>query len=47
MDSSAHDPGDVTFDFRARLGGSTCSTIRDRFDMTTPTLDDSWSQRQS
>jgi flavin reductase (DIM6/NTAB) family NADH-FMN oxidoreductase RutF len=29
----------------ARLGGSTCSTIRDRFDMATPTLDD-WSQRQ-
>jgi flavin reductase (DIM6/NTAB) family NADH-FMN oxidoreductase RutF len=24
----------------ARLGGNTCSTIRDRFDMTTPTLDD-------
>lgn len=31
----------------ARLGGSTCSTIRDRFDMATPTLDDYWSQRQS
>ena len=24
----------------ARLGGSTCSTIRDRFDMPTPTLDE-------
>jgi flavin reductase (DIM6/NTAB) family NADH-FMN oxidoreductase RutF len=24
----------------ARLGGNTCSTIRDRFDMLTPTLDD-------
>src|SRR6516225_5236849 len=30
----------------ARLGGSTCSTIRDRFDMETPTLDDYWSQQQ-
>jgi flavin reductase (DIM6/NTAB) family NADH-FMN oxidoreductase RutF len=30
----------------ARLGGSTCSTIRDRFDMETPTLDNYWSQRQ-
>jgi flavin reductase (DIM6/NTAB) family NADH-FMN oxidoreductase RutF len=29
----------------ARLGGSTCSTIRDRFEMATPTLDD-WRQRQ-
>ena len=24
----------------ARLGGNTCSTIRDRFDMLTPTLED-------
>jgi hypothetical protein len=24
----------------ARLGGNTCSTIRDRFDMPTPTVDD-------
>jgi hypothetical protein len=24
----------------ARLGGATCSTIRDRFDMPTPTLQD-------
>jgi flavin reductase (DIM6/NTAB) family NADH-FMN oxidoreductase RutF len=30
----------------ARLGGSTCSTIRDRFDMATPTLDD-WRQPES
>lgn len=30
----------------ARLGGSTCSTIRDRFDMATPTLED-WNESQS
>jgi flavin reductase (DIM6/NTAB) family NADH-FMN oxidoreductase RutF len=29
----------------ARLGGSTCSTIRDRFDMPTPTLDE-WVARR-
>jgi flavin reductase (DIM6/NTAB) family NADH-FMN oxidoreductase RutF len=31
----------------ARLGGSTCSTIRDRFDMATPTLDEYRNQQQS
>ena len=29
----------------ARLGGSTCSTIRDRFDMPTPTLEEWWAKR--
>ncbi|TWA92574.1 hypothetical protein FBZ96_11044 [Bradyrhizobium stylosanthis] len=30
----------ASLDETARLGGRTCSTIRDRFDMATPTLDD-------
>jgi flavin reductase (DIM6/NTAB) family NADH-FMN oxidoreductase RutF len=30
----------ATLDAIARLGGNTCSTIRDRFDMPTPTLDE-------
>lgn len=37
----------VKLDAIARLGGSTCSTIRDRFDMATPTLDDFCTQPDS